>query len=108
MSSFLGRFVKVRFIIAFLFGGFFICGGLFGIVFGTAHYIHEEVVFHKKYGKDWVQEYEKYNGPLSQTNGKIAVGIGSLIAICLIAWWGYRQINPYKSNNRKRTRHKRN
>jgi hypothetical protein len=80
--------------------------GMSLIIRYTTGLIIKEVEYHKKFGKEWVQEFEKYNGPLSQTNTRIAVGILSLIAICLVAWWGYRNMNPYKSSHRKQVRRK--
>jgi hypothetical protein len=102
--SFLGRFAQRRFIVGFVFGVIFFGMGLLGIFISLIGLIWGEVAVHNKYGKDWVQVYEKYNGPLAQTDEKIGVGIGSLIAICLLAWWGYRHINSYKSNKRNRAR----
>ena len=102
--SFLGRFAKRRFIVGFVFGVIFFGIGLLGIFIGLIGLIWGELAFHNKYGKDGVQVYEKYNGALAQTNEKIGVGIGSLIAICLIAWWGCRHISPYSSNKRNRAK----
>jgi hypothetical protein len=81
--------------------------GISVIIVYTTRLIVKEAEYHKKFGKDWVPEFEKYNGPLAKTNTRIAVGILSLIAICAVAWWGYRNMNPFKSNNRKQAIRKR-
>jgi formate hydrogenlyase subunit 3/multisubunit Na+/H+ antiporter MnhD subunit len=88
------------FLVAFLFVGMMI----FGLIFGTISLILNEVGFYRRYGKDWVREYEKYNGPVEKTNFKIGLGVFGMVAICLLAWWAYKNIDPYRSKKRKRRR----
>jgi len=78
--------------------------GFLMIVVSTVHCVLTEIRYHKEYGKDWVREFEKYNGSLSHANLKIAIGISSLIAIGLILVWFYRQQSV---NNSPKLKHRR-
>src|SRR5271154_1961687 len=95
-----------RLLRGFLLLGFCYVGMIAILIELISELIRQELMFRNKYGKDWVQEYEKYYGPISQNNTKIAVGILSLISVCVIGWWFYRRSRPKKKNNQKISRSK--
>ena len=92
----------IRTIRAFLYLVFFYLLGILLILAWTLRRILTEIRFRKEYGKDWVQEFEKYNGSLVHANIQISIGISSLIAISLVAIWFYRQQSGNNSSKKRR------
>lgn len=100
-------FQMLRLARLFVLGLVFIGLMIFGLIGITISLIHREMGFYERYGKDWVQEYEKYYGPVAKTNFRIGLGIFGIIAVCVLVWWIYRNIDPYKAKNFRRRRRRR-
>jgi hypothetical protein len=75
------------------------------IVKVTISLILQDIRFHRLYGTDWVQAYEKYEEPLSQSNFKIGLGIAYVIAMCVFMGWLYLRFAAKKSHRRRRRHH---
>jgi ribose/xylose/arabinose/galactoside ABC-type transport system permease subunit len=76
--------------------------GSFFIVQQTVLLILQEVRFRRLYGNDWVQMYQKYEEPLSQTNFKIGLGISYVLAVFVFSWWLYRRFALKKARRSRR------
>lgn len=72
------------------------------IVQQTVRLILQEIRFHRLYGNDWVQMYQKYEEPLPQTNFKIGLGITFVLAMGVVSLWLYRRFALKKSRHSRR------
>jgi hypothetical protein len=92
-----------RFFLAVL----FIVGGSVAIIMMTVLMIRDEMRFHRLYGNNWVQMYEKYEEPLSRTNLKIGMGICFVIGMVGFLFWLYRRYasKQARDHHHRRRRH---
>ena len=88
------RLIRMFFVCAL-----FVVGGSAFIVQQTILLILQEMRFHRLYGNDWVQVYQKYEEPSSQTNFKIGLGVSYVLAVCFCSWWLYRRFALKKSRH---------
>lgn len=75
--------------------GFYIGGPVF-----IGWFIWKQVTlekgFYDRYGQNWVEEYQKYHGSLTQAHLKIAMCLMALVSIMAIGIWCYRQVRHRK------------
>jgi membrane protease YdiL (CAAX protease family) len=100
-----GFFRLFRLFRALLAWGILVVVGSLLIIKVTIESILQEMRYHRLYGGNWVQIYEKYEEPLSQTNFKIGLGIAYVIAMLVFAGWLYHRSASKKSHRRRRRHH---
>jgi hypothetical protein len=89
----------------FFMAAIFIVGGSLVIIMETVRLILDEIRFHRLYGNDWVQVYEKCEEPLAQTNLKIGMGVFFVIFLIAFLWWLYWYNTSKQPHKKRRRRH---
>jgi len=92
----------LKYLRAFFIWGLFIFAGSFLIVRETVDLILQESRFHRLYGDDWVQVYQKYEEPLSRSNFKIGLGVAYVLVLCGFLYWLYLRFASKKSRRSRR------
>ena len=88
----------------FFVAALFIVAGSLLIIKLTVQMILDEMRFHRLYGNNWVQMYDKYEEPLSQTNLKIGMGMLFIIAMAGYLFWLYRRYSSKQTHHHHRRR----
>ena len=89
----------------FLAGGLLVVAGCVVTTICTVNRIREEVDYHARFGPDWVSHYEADQGPLAQTNLRIALGIAYLLGLIAFLVWVYKRNRPQFPRRRRNPRH---